>query len=338
MTEHGGTQPAELADLGLTEADLLDLSVNVVPFEVAPSIRAAMTAWDPRPYPDPGFTAARAALASRFGLHPDRIILGNGATELLWTLFDALEPRAALVLEPTFAEFRAAAEAKGVTIVASFDAVGTWRDAGQHLSEVDIVYLTHPNNPLGVLAPVDQVETWAARHPGVVFVLDESFVSLSEAYADLDRPLPANVIRLRSLTKDFGLAGLRVGYAIAPASLVARMEARRPPWTVNGLAQAVVPAALDAEPSLGEVRARLFRAREALIVAAAAAGFAPRASSTIFVLLEVGEASRVKGRLLARHAIRVRDCTSFGLPRHIRVAAREGDATERLMAALRAET
>ncbi|MEO1232429.1 MAG: aminotransferase class I/II-fold pyridoxal phosphate-dependent enzyme, partial [Myxococcota bacterium] len=154
---------------------------------------------------------------------------------------------------------------------------------------------------------------------------------------DLDRVLPENVIRLRSLTKDYGLAGLRVGYAIGPAAWVERMDAVRPRWTVNGLAQAVVPAALSAESELGQVRTRLFRARESLIASTRAAGFAARSSATIYVLLDVGEARRLKTQLLARHAIRVRDCTSFGLPRYIRVAAREGDATDRLIAALRAE-
>ncbi|MEL6185322.1 MAG: aminotransferase class I/II-fold pyridoxal phosphate-dependent enzyme, partial [Myxococcota bacterium] len=290
MTEHGGTRPAELTALGLTEADILDLSVNVVPFEVHAGIRAAMAAWDPRPYPDPDGSEARSAIAKRFGLAPSRVILGNGATELLWTLFDALVPRAVLVLEPTFAEFRAAAEAKGVPVLSVFDAEAAWPEIEGHLREVDAVYLTHPNNPTGALAPLDRLEAWARRHPDVLFILDESFVTLSEAYPDLDRVLPENVIRLRSLTKDYGLAGLRVGYAIGPAAWVERMDAVRPRWTVNGLAQAVVPAALSAESELGQVRTRLFRARESLIASTRAAGFAARSSATIYVLLDVGEA------------------------------------------------
>ncbi|MBX2813326.1 MAG: aminotransferase class I/II-fold pyridoxal phosphate-dependent enzyme [Myxococcales bacterium] len=337
MTEHGGTRPSELAALGLTETEILDLSVNVVPFEIDPGIKAAMTDWDPRSYPDPECMNARSVLAERFGWSPSRVVLGNGATELLWTLFDALEPRRALVLEPTFAEFRAAAEAKGVPVLSVFDEATVWPMVTEYFHEVDVVYLTHPNNPTGVLAPLDRLLLWAQDHPGVIFVLDESFVSMSEAHEDLNRDFPENVIRLRSLTKDFGLAGLRVGYALAPASIVAEMEKRRPPWTVNGLAQAVVPAALAAEFRLEAVRKRLFQARDELFHAAQASGFRPQPSSTIYVLFEVGEATRIKTRLLTQHAIRVRDCTSFGLPRHIRVAAREGDATDRLLAALKVE-
>lgn len=335
MTGHGGTNVAELEALGLTEADVLDLSVNVVPFGLQPQLSSAMAAWDPRPYPDPRCQVARAALAERFAVPSERVVLGNGATELMWTLFDALKPARVLSLEPTFSEFSAAGRSKGVQVLSEHDPTCEWPDVPSRFSEVEIVYLTHPNNPLGRPFSLDRVEDWARAHPEVFFLLDESFLGLSEAHRELDRLLPLNVIRLRSLTKDFGLAGLRIGYALASAELVQKIEAVRPPWTVNGLAQAVVPAALAAESSLEGIRSRLFAARDRLTQTLNQAGFPTQASSTIYVVTEVGEATRIKYRLLSRHAIRVRDCTNFGCPRWIRVAAREGNATERLVDALR---
>ncbi|MEM6370866.1 MAG: aminotransferase class I/II-fold pyridoxal phosphate-dependent enzyme [Myxococcota bacterium] len=337
MTGHGGTNVAELEALGLTEADVLDLSVNVVPFELQPQLLSAMGAWDPRPYPDPGCQAAKAVLAERFGVPSERVVLGNGATELMWTLFDALKPERVLSLEPTFSEFRAAGRSKGVQVLSEHDPTCEWPDVEAHFPDVQVVYLTHPNNPMGRRFSLDRVEDWARARPEVLFLLDESFLGLSEAHRELDRALPLNVVRLRSLTKDFGLAGLRVGYALASGELAQKIEAVRPPWTINGLAQAVVPAALAAESSLEGIRARLFAARDRLSQSLNQAGFSTQPSSTIYVVADVGDASRVKHRLLSRHAIRVRDCTNFGCPRWIRVAAREGNATERLIYALREE-
>lgn len=336
MNAHGGTQPSELARLGLTEADILDLSVNVSPFEIAAPIRAAIEQWDPRAYPDPECIEARSALADRFDVPTSQIILGNGATELIWTLFDAVKPKSVLILEPTFSEFRQAAQARNIPVRAAFDQEVVWPDLeGQTLQE-QMVYLTHPNNPVGTLFDLDRVSDWASSHPSCWFVLDESFVSLSEGFEAINRRLPPNVLRLRSLTKDYGLAGLRVGYALCPAQVVRLATEIRPPWTVNGLAQAVVPAALASEPSLARIRERLFSAREHLASALNEAGFITRNSQTIYLLFQVESAQMVKEKLLLEHRIRVRDCTSFGLPDWVRVAAREGDATDRLVTALRA--
>ncbi len=334
MTGHGGTNVRELQALGLTEADILDLSVNVVPFEIPIAIRDVMAAWDPRAYPDPACVAARAALADRLAVPSSRIVLGNGATELMWTTLDAVRPRTVLVLEPTFSEFRAAAEAKGVSVRSAHDPGGQWPGVEEQLSEADIVYFTHPNNPTGRRGPFERVATWAQRHPGTLFMADESFLSLSRSHADVDHRLPDNVIRLRSLTKDFGLAGLRVGYAVTPVAVAERIDEVRPPWTVNGLAQAVVPAALAVESTLSTVRRRLFSARDRLVDALDKAGFETIDSTTIYVMLRVGDASGMKARLLRRHAIRVRDCSNFGMPAWIRVAAREGDTVQRLVRAL----
>ncbi|MEL7372539.1 MAG: aminotransferase class I/II-fold pyridoxal phosphate-dependent enzyme [Myxococcota bacterium] len=334
MMSHGGTNVLELQALGLTEADILDLSVNVVPFEIPEAIRKVMQSWDPRAYPDPACVAARTALADRFEIPVQRVIVGNGATELIWTLFDAIQPRSVLVLAPTFSEFHAAANTKQVPIRSIHDPAGIWPTFDEEIHNADLVYFTHPNNPTGRPGPLDRAEAWALRHPDTLFMADESFLSLSAAYADIERPLPDNIIRLRSLTKDFGLAGLRIGYAIAPQNVAQALEAVRPPWTVNGLAQAVVPAALSVEDSIADIRARLFTARNHLDQALCNIGLQTIPSSTIYVMVRVGDAGATKTRLLSKHAIRVRDCSNFGMPAWIRVAAREGSATDRLVAAL----
>lgn len=336
LSEHGGTDRRELESLGLDESDVLDLSVNVNPLPWSSEIRAAFRSWDPRSYPDRTSLLARRALAERFAVAGAQVVLGNGATELLWTLLDAIRPTAVTVIEPAFSELRTAALAKQIPCTQhrtdvlsdfSFPAIDSF-------APDTVVYFAHPGNPLGAPADLERVETWARRNPRTLFVADESFLNLSEDFDDLDRVLPSNVLRLRSLTKDFGLAGVRVGYMLAPASIVEAMETVRPPWTVNALAQKLVLASLRSSDWLARARNELCAARRQLVAKLDSAGFETLPSTTIYCMVRVGEGSRCKRFLLREHRIRVRDCASFGMPGWIRVAARESQTHHRLLEAL----
>ncbi|MGF1510061.1 MAG: pyridoxal phosphate-dependent aminotransferase [Myxococcota bacterium] len=333
---HGGTDVLELRVLGLRESDIIDLSVNVSPFGPAPSVQALIRTWDPSRYPDPACTDARRALAERFNLSPDRIILGNGATELLWTLFDALAPRRVLILEPTFSEFRSAAEAKRVPIDVLRSEPCEWPRILDGNATWDAIYFTHPNNPTGKAMDLHQITEWANAMPETIFVSDESFLSLSERAEDLDHALPDNVLRLRSMTKDHGLAGVRLGYAIAPADLARAMEAQRPTWTVNDLAQRVVRVALEAETHVVGARQTLFDWRTRLERGLRELRVPYLESRTIYTMLDVRDARPVKMSLLRDHRIRVRDCTNFGFPAFIRVAVRSPETQDRFLSALSA--
>jgi histidinol-phosphate/aromatic aminotransferase/cobyric acid decarboxylase-like protein len=177
------------------------------------------------------------------------------------------------------------------------------------------------------------------------------------------------VIRVRSLTKDHGLAGLRVGYAIASPVLARRLEASRPPWTASTPAQAAIVAAVAHDGFVADCRARLLADRDAMVGRLAALDLTSSPSSTIYALVDLAApppvtmatalvdlaapppvtmatalvdlaarppATALRARLLAEHAVAVRDCTSFGLPTHLRVAARPAADVDRLIAGLRA--
>jgi histidinol-phosphate/aromatic aminotransferase/cobyric acid decarboxylase-like protein len=141
------------------------------------------------------------------------------------------------------------------------------------------------------------------------------------------------VLRLRSLTKAHGLAGLRLGYALGAPEVIAALRAVQPPWSVNALAQAAGLAALRDERHLRDSLTRLKEAKVALVEQLQAARFAPVPSAVPFFLIPVGDAALVRSVLL-RRGILVRDCTSFGLPDYIRVSARRPEENARLVAAL----
>jgi histidinol-phosphate/aromatic aminotransferase/cobyric acid decarboxylase-like protein len=302
-------------------------------------------------YPDPYATAARRAFAAHAGVAADRLALGNGAVELMWTLARAvLAPGdCVLVVEPAFSEMRAAALRMGAHAVehrttpeADFAIDLAALDARVATLRPRLVYASSPSNPAGVCTPLAAIEDIARRHPASLFVVDLSFLSLSARHAEHGEPRDASIVWLRSLTKDHALAGLRVGAAVAPREIVVALDRERPPWSVNALAQAAVVAAISDEATrfVDDSRQRLLADRGALTGALGALDLRAHPSDTIYALVPLGPriaATELRRRLLARHRILVRDATSFGLPHHVRVAARPAADRERFVAALREE-
>ena len=325
----------------------LSFAVNVQPFGPCPAVVRALSAADPRSYPDPTARRAREAMGRFLEVDPARLVLGNGAAELLWTLCRVLlHPGAtALVVEPTFGEARAAMEASGAEVVPWWAGpIDRPVDMGAvhcavALRRPRVVYLCHPNNPTGLALSARMLGELAATWPDVSFLLDEAFLSLSERHGDRSMVMPDNVLRLRSLTKDHALPGVRVAYAVLPPALARRVEAGRPPWTTSAYAQAAAEAAMtpEADAWVAECRTRWLELRRALEERLARAGLHLSPTHTGFGLVRVGDATRVAARVAERHAVVVRDATSFGLPDHIRVCARPASDVEVLVRALAAE-
>ncbi len=141
---------------------------------------------------------------------------------------------------------------------------------------------------------------------------------------------------LRSMTKDYALAGLRLGYGVGDGPVIEALSRVRPPWNVNGLAQAAGLAALSDQAHLMTSLAALGHDKGKLIRALTSLGLQPVPSATHFFLVPVAPASAAEFRQrLLRHGILLRDCTSFGLPAHVRIATRREEDNVRLLTALR---
>jgi histidinol-phosphate/aromatic aminotransferase/cobyric acid decarboxylase-like protein len=214
----------------------------------------------------------------------------------------------------------------------------------------DLVWLGHPNNPTGRLLPVAEVAAAAAARPDVWWVLDEAFIDFvdhapSALSLGLDRLGLENLVVLRSMTKFFALAGLRLGYAVLPPGLAATGRRLLPDWSVSTPAQAV-GAALLCDPGLAAFTARTRRliSSERAALAAALRGLGAQVidGSANYLLWRLPEAgprgSELADALLERHGIAVRTCDDYvGLdPWWLRVAVRGPDANQRLLAALAA--
>jgi histidinol-phosphate aminotransferase len=343
---HGGPVAEELRELGLAAGDLLDFSVNVNPYGPAPAMLDAIRAARVDRYPDPTAREAREALALPCGVPPERIVLGNGGAELLWSLARLLVApgRTVLMVEPTFSEFRAAA-------LAAHGRVVEWRAVPESAFAVDVdavvararatgaavIYLCTPNNPTGTMVRAGELHRISTALPAVTVVVDQAFLSLSDHHADGAVDLPANVVRVRSLTKEHAIPGVRVGYAIATAGLASAIEAARPAWTTSSAAQAAAIASGRLSSFVADSRDRLLADRRALVTELGVLGLAPLATSTTFCVVPLGDATLLRQTLLRRHHIQVRDCASFGMADHQRLAARPARDRERLCAALSRE-
>jgi len=349
---HGGLVDDELAGAGLRADEVLDLSVNVNPYGPCPSVQRAIAEAAIDRYPDPSASRARRALGEFLFAKSDRIALGNGAVDLLWLLARAcLRPSdRVMTVEPTFSEMARAARQVGAVLLAHRTSarddfaldLGTL-DAHLEDARPRLLYLCSPSNPAGAYVPLRDIEELAHRHPDTLFVCDVSFLSLSARYT-ADERRSDRLVWVCSLTKDHALPGLRVGYALAPAHIAARLEAERPPWSVNALAQAAAMAVTtsDARRFVDESRACLLHDRAYLEAALAACGCDLRVhpSDTVYCLVDLGPAraaTELRRRLLVGHRVLVRDASSFGLPHHVRVAARPRRDVDRLITALNRE-
>jgi histidinol-phosphate/aromatic aminotransferase/cobyric acid decarboxylase-like protein len=311
---------------------MLDFAVTVWPGERPPALREALLAAidDPR-YPDD--RAARAAVAGRHERDHDEVLALNGACQGFWLLAHALRPRVAACVHPSFTEPEAALRACGAEVVRVGRDPRDWSfDPAAVPDRAEMVVLGNPNNPTGGLDPPDAL--LALLRPGRVVVVDESFMDFVPAPApSLAGEAREGLVVVRSLTKLWTLAGIRAGYLLASARLVAALTAQRQPWSVNAPALAALAVCARDRATPRRVAAEVASAREDLLEALRCVRAWPSAAN--FVLLEVpGGAAVVEA--LRGAGIAVRPAASFpGLGEdHIRVAVRRAHENARLVAAL----
>ncbi|HEX7479044.1 MAG TPA: aminotransferase class I/II-fold pyridoxal phosphate-dependent enzyme [Polyangiales bacterium] len=339
---HGDIDHAELARLGIEPAELLDLSVNVSPLGPHPEVVAAARSAALDRYPDRRSAHAKRAIASALDVDEARVMLGHGAAELLWTLVQSFADaqRPLLSIGPTFSEPEAAARTHGIPCVqlrmpeaSDFALDAAAIDAAIRLHAPCAVYLCHPNNPTGRALALPALQALCEAHPTTHFILDQAFLSLSTRHGEHSARFGEHVVLVRSLTKDHALPGLRVAYALAQPELAARVEARRAAWMISAPAQAAIVAAMARPEHVDQARQALLAGRAGLAAALAPRGVHVVPSETHFLLARVGAADAFRDRLLRRHRILVRSCTSFGLPDHVRLAGCAPTDLARLLAA-----
>lgn len=323
-----------------TGAGLVDHAVNVrlprPPKWLAARIRATLDHLGA--YPDP--SSARTAVAARHQRPTEEVLLTSGAAEAFVLLARALRPKRAVCIHPSFTEPEAALAAAGVTVQRVVLEPPFRLDPAQVPADADLVVLGNPTNPTSVSHPAATVA--ALARPGRTLVVDEAFADFVPGEVDSlagRRDLPGLVV-VRSLTKMWGLAGLRIGYLLAPAPLVDACAAGQPAWSVSSPAL-VAAEACSAPAAVAEADAAARRLTLAATRVAARLGALPGVEvvppAGPFVLLHVAGGGAVRRRL-RELGIAVRRCDTFpGLTEDwLRVAVRDNEDDEYLLATLAA--
>jgi histidinol-phosphate/aromatic aminotransferase/cobyric acid decarboxylase-like protein len=304
-----------------------------------------------QPYPDRTAQGLREAFAALHGLEPALVLPGNGAAELFtWAARDAAALGPSLLPQPGFADYTRALHCWGGAlqpVPLPLDWTSSAPGSPPELPPAPVLWITNPHNPTGQLWSRAALEPLLQRHPLVI--CDEAFLPL---VPDGERqsliPLVAqhpNLVVIRSFTKLYGIAGLRLGYAVAQPERLQRWAAWRDPWPINAVAAAVAQALL-VQPQHHHAwcrRVQRWTAREGAWLQQrlqAIPGLTPMPSAANFLLLR-GERSLAPLReaLEQRHRILLRDCRSFeGLDgRWLRIGYQSRRRNRRIVSAIRQE-
>ena len=340
-------------EFGLDEASIVKLASNENPFGVPDSAKAAMAAAaaDLGRYPDANGFELKAALAARYDVPADWITLGNGSNDILEIAAHAFVQKGQGVVysQYSFAVYALATQGVGARgIVVPAKQYGHDLDAmaaaiGAAGEDCRLVYIANPNNPTGTFIPAAEIEAFLAKVPAsVVVVLDEAYNEYLEQKDQFEstrwvRSHP-NLIVSRTFSKAYGLAGLRVGFAIAQPAVTDLMNRIRQPFNVNSLAQAAAIAALNDKAFL-QKGFENNRAGYAQLTAAfdeLKLEYVP--SHGNFVLVKVGDDDGAGARVnvaLLKQGVIVRPVGAYGLPQWLRISIGLPEENARFIEALR---
>jgi cobyric acid synthase CobQ/L-threonine-O-3-phosphate decarboxylase len=334
---------------GLRPDQVLDFSANINPLGPPEWFRSLISSRLSSlvHYPDPECSPLVESIAERYRTDPLEIVVGNGSSELLYLLPQALPVTKALIAVPAYIDYARAAQIAGLPIEwhALKESAGFRLDPNElenQLSGGELVILGQPNNPTGLTIDPQVLREMAARHPETCFLIDEAFADFVEGIDRLAWKRPANVIVLLSFTKFYAVPGLRLGSALLAPAWARKVRDLRPPWTVNTLAQEFGAAALRDLEYEQATRAyiseqRLFLTRD--LRPLPFLNVYPGEANFLFLRSDhsVLTAPELARRLLAE-GIAIRVCDNYrGLDqRYFRVAVRTESENQRLAEALKA--
>ncbi len=340
---HGGFDYAELKALGIDAGDILDFSVCTNPFMPPSGIRETLSETPIERYPDSQAFILRQKLAEKMRIDTESILAGSGTTELIRLIVLVYFRRNddVLILEPTYGEYEVACRLGGTGLI-KYKSAEINRFAYRIEEVTDIcrrkkprgIFICNPNNPTGLyLAQRDIEKVTVAMKDGLV-IIDEAYAPfVDKRWNSLELIKYDNVIILRSMTKDYGLPGLRLGYLVAHREIIDNLRPALPPWNVNAAAQQAGIAVLENEAYLDKSLRKTKEASDFLVRAISQLGLKTMPSDAHYFLVKVGNAKSWRRSLLARNIL-VRDCSSFGLKEYIRISPRTIPDCRKLVAAL----
>jgi threonine-phosphate decarboxylase len=340
---HGGNIYAVKEKYG---RDVIDFSASINPLGLPKGVRLVLSRARESiiHYPDPDARSLTKAIAGYLGIRRENILAGNGSIELIYLIARAVKPRTTAIAIPAFSEYERAVRCENSKI----DFIKLKEEKNFMPDTLcprrqDLLFLCNPNNPTGNLIMRDPAAI--KRLKSGMVVVDESFMDFLDderKYTLLKEAAHSrNIIVLRTFTKFFALAGLRIGYLVAHKEIIRKLKAYRISWSVNALSQEAAVAALRDKNYINRTRLLVEKERRFLLKGLnAIEGLRPYPSVANFILVRIEKgrlsAAELKEKLI-RRGILIRDCANFrGLNnKYFRIAVRSRAENLKLLAALR---
>jgi histidinol-phosphate aminotransferase len=338
-------------ELGLT-GDIVKLASNENPLGPSPAALAALAEVLPKMalYPDGACHDLRAAVAAKLGVSGDQLVFGNGSDEVIHLLgLTFLQPGDEVVVgDPTFVLYEAAATLAGATTISvPLTRPGFAHDtaamADAFTERTRLVFIANPHNPTGTLVGKTEIDTLLDKlPPRAILILDEAYGEY--VYGDVpDFPSALDYIRagapvigLRTFSKMYGLAGLRVGYGVGSPEMIRLLNQPRSPFNTNLAAQVAATAAVNDDAFVAQTKETNAKGLKTLGDAFERLGLPFIPSYANFVMVDVQRPCRAVFDALLRQGVIVRTGDVFGLPTHLRVTIGTPEQNAVFLAALEA--
>jgi threonine-phosphate decarboxylase len=351
---HGGNVYDLAQRLGCEISEIIDMSSNVNPLGPPPGVedtlKTHLDGITRLPEVDSGELIH--AFSNRYGVDPKRVLAGNGSTQFIYTIPQAIETKRVVIIGPTYSDYADACSMYEVPYEYYFvHEADNFKPDFDHLKRYlqpqDVVFICNPNNPTGVLYKISEIKYLCDTCPKTTFIIDESylpFVCSHRPESMIEQDL-SNLIILNSMSKIFRISGLRIGFVIASERTIQKFSRYMLPWSVNSLAQAAVCFLMKnrSEVDAFVEHTQRFLAKERSLMAE---GLENKAylkvfpSTTSFMLAKLSKAytAEVICEHLAKKKILIRNCSNFkGLSnRFIRISLKNSEMNQMLIEKLTA--
>ena len=285
-------------------------------------------------YPEPMPYSLENEIARRYSLTPRQVCVTNGATEAIYLIAQVFQGRISAVLGPTFSEYADACRVHRHKVKPFYSLDALPEDA-------ELVWICNPNNPTGEVRNKEDLKALVDSHPDKLFIFDQSYeyFTLKSLLGIKEAASFPNVILLHSMTKQYAIPGLRVGYFTASEGLTDDVRCRRMPWSVNSLAIEAAKYLLEEGDGISADIPQLLAERERLTNLLLATGMLeiwPTDTHYMLIKLRMGKAAALKDFLAVNHGILIRDASNFeGLDeRFFRIATQTPEENDKLVKAI----
>lgn len=285
-------------------------------------------------YPEPMPYSLESEIARRYSLTPRQVCVTNGATEAIYLIAQVFQGRLSAVLGPTFSEYADACRVHRHKVKPFYSLDALPEDA-------ELVWICNPNNPTGEVRNKEDLKALVDSHPDKLFIFDQSYeyFTLKSLLGIKEAASFPNVILLHSMTKQYAIPGLRVGYFTASEGLTDDVRCRRMPWSVNSLAIEAAKYLLEEGDGISADIPQLLAERERLTNLLLATGMLeiwPTDTHYMLIKLRMGKAAALKDFLAVNHGILIRDASNFeGLDeRFFRIATQTPEENDKLVKAI----